>query len=267
VVKARAAGRVVGLASGALLQLLRDERTRVASEDTAVYTAVEWLERHPEALAKASQLLAVLRLPHCSATFLTHGGIRQHLCAWGVPEDEMYQLGALCALGDKQPADWLAYVSHHHPQWQMSRRPVSVVKQLQQEWQLPLSQLKPMFERAQLEGARQMMVQTETSIWQGREWQCGVYVEEEGEFGFFLKSSGPARFIDSVQVTGSQSGKGITWCGVACHHVFLHAVLRYGVIEPSEPITWAQLQQQLEERYLNHAGDVLHISLTISDVA
>jgi hypothetical protein len=86
---------LLGLPLGALLQLLGDERTRVASEDTILFTAAKWLEYHPGAESQASQLSTVLRLPRCTASCLTSSSTKAFLSQIGITEDERCSLAAM----------------------------------------------------------------------------------------------------------------------------------------------------------------------------
>jgi hypothetical protein len=63
----------------ALLHLLLDERTQVASEDTVLYTVATWLQRHGCTPSRARQVLDVLRLPHCSPSCLHSRAVKKVL--------------------------------------------------------------------------------------------------------------------------------------------------------------------------------------------
>jgi hypothetical protein len=195
---------VCSLPFGALLQLLRDERTRTAdgSEDTAVGTAASWMDEHSGDVAKAQQLLAVLRLPHCSVTYLTCETTREHLGEWGVSSREMYDLPALCTLTDEQRNSWLCKQVTHRKAWGLPRRPSSFVPQLSQDWKLPLADLRAAYDKSKDASgppdASLLLRMDNPAIWRGRAWGFGAYVNAQGGFGLCLEVNVSRACVDIV---------------------------------------------------------------------
>jgi hypothetical protein len=254
--------RLLALPLGALLQLLGDERTRVASEDTVVQTALQWLEQHRGDSSKAPQLLAVLRLPLCTATFLTSSSIRWFLRVGGVSADEACDLMAMPALSDAQRADWLQVAYAHRPAWHLPRRPASSVMQLQYSWRLPLAEVKKAFE-----SAGQGTIPAPARIgWHGRVWQCGLFVSASGVVGIYMKCHQKACCSCVLAMHfAPPSNQQVQW---RLTDKFVNRMLPLQLLPRSaEGATWAQIRAQLEERQVVHPGDMLHCSMTIGKVA
>jgi hypothetical protein len=258
---------VLFLPIGALLQLLGDERTRVASEDTILHTAVMWWggihhRRSPSDLNKAPQLLAVLRLPQCTATFLTDSRSRKFLLRGGVTKDEACDLYSMPALREAQRADWLQVAYAHRPAWRLPRRPPSTVMHLHHCMRLPLASVRKAFESGQ-QGTS--CLSAPNLVWHGRVWQYGVYVSCNGTLGVYMRCYNKACCSAVLAVHSVSEGSGLRW---ELHDRFVSRMLFCQLCSAmSEDASWARLRAQLEEHQLVHPGDMLLCSLSVGNVA
>jgi hypothetical protein len=160
---------LLGLPLGALLVLLRDGRTQVFKEDTAVYTAGRWMKEHPGTSSQQQrQLVDVLRLPHCTPTYLVN--VVAPAASWlrgaGLTEAEALQLCALPPDAGKRQV-LLKEALGHKAAWQQLARPDSTLQTLKVELKLPV---------ADLEGAVKEKTSVDTNhegslvVWSGRRW-------------------------------------------------------------------------------------------------
>jgi hypothetical protein len=251
----------------ALLQLLRDDRTQVAGEDTAVFTAMVWLNEHPAAVSRAPQLLAVLRLPHCTPTHLSQPPIRSRLREWGLSEDEACDVCAMAALPDRRSARWVELSYSNRAAWLLPRRPVSCVKQVQVQWQTSLGDLQSAFELTMRDG-RYRLLPPEISgvVWNGRVWRGGVFVSNnplQGEFGMYVSCPDGRACCD---VEGIWSSRLAPDEDNAWAYQDVHLDDRADLLHSRGHTSWAQLRQRLEDEQLVHPGEQLHIQYTVRNV-
>jgi hypothetical protein len=164
--------QLLGLPLPALKQLLQDPRTKVASENTVWYTLDRWCKhqaaksaRRKAAAATASakaartgaaggdathqhtaevmELASLVRLPHCSASYLPMVISRSTLAAAAFTAEAL----AVAALLQQQPQLHSELRAAWHPvvvkftAWQLGRRPASAVKFLRLQWKLPVQQI------------------------------------------------------------------------------------------------------------------------------
>uniref|UniRef100_A0A383W349 BACK domain-containing protein n=1 Tax=Tetradesmus obliquus TaxID=3088 RepID=A0A383W349_TETOB len=117
--------QLLGLSFNALLQLLQHADTRVATENTVVYTITEWYEARAEddqSIQQLKQLMRLVRLQHC--TFYYAGTVMM----------QSILANTHCPALKKYPA------------WGAEQRPASA-KQPVIEWQLPLSLVQAAVEK------------------------------------------------------------------------------------------------------------------------
>jgi hypothetical protein len=138
---------LLGLPFGALLQLLRDERTQVASEDTAVYTALWWLKRAGNCADleyQQQQLGSVLRPQHCTVTFLARVAVGK-TTGW-VYANDRWVLEGLLAVAGKSKKKRREWGENEAPDdkaaWRLPPRPRSAVAPLELSWDLPLAEVE-----------------------------------------------------------------------------------------------------------------------------
>jgi hypothetical protein len=256
---------LVSLPFGALLQLLGDERTQVASEDTAVLTAETWLMHNPDKEGQLPELLAVLRLPQCTASYLISSSISQFLHKMGVTEDEERDLYTMLALPEVESANLQAQYPHI-PAWQLPRRPASSVMQLQLSWNLQVTSLQRAFESAQ--DGPSCHPSVHRRIWHGHGWECGAFVTAKGGFGLYLTCLDGRAFCHVDFAIERQAGSVLppaAWqlagqCIQGVHHSYLWA-------DGAEYVTWEQLSSWLVAEQLVQPSGGIRCSLAITKVA
>jgi hypothetical protein len=258
---------LLALPLGALLQLLKDDRTAVASEDTAVYTAAAWLAAHEGAAVSASQLLGVLRLPWCTATYLSATRVRNDLTSWGLSLPEVCDLGAMAGLPDSGRRSWARSVYPRRTAWHLARRPASAVAQLEVDAQLSLSELQVMYGEATAADAGGRLATrspTGTHVWQGRAWQVGLYVrmKDAPQVGMFMCCPTVGACCDAQLrlLATAEAGREMVSCKTA----------RYVTVMDKSSVyassSWAELRAWLEARHLVHPGGLLHFTCTVTKV-
>uniref|UniRef100_A0A383VAU3 BTB domain-containing protein n=1 Tax=Tetradesmus obliquus TaxID=3088 RepID=A0A383VAU3_TETOB len=166
--------RLMWLPQPALLQLLRDSRTRVASENT-VYRVINswllcwkqkmqerlqhvadgqerlWLKRLAQQtlLRTAQELMQQVRMQHCTPLFVSTDMPRAELAKVCLSLAQMADASALVfAANSNMPQQALAPLRegsaaiNKYPAWTAAKRPASAMQQLEMQWCLPLQQLK-----------------------------------------------------------------------------------------------------------------------------
>jgi len=266
-----------GMPFNALLRLLKHSRTRVASEDTAVYTAARWLEEHPGAAGRASELVAELRLAHCTPTFLmssssdNDGGeencVGELLHVGGVTQQEMMQLCAMSGTNTTCRDGWLRRECQHRPSWQKPPRPASSVTQLRITWQLPLSELQGKLKGRKKE-AGNVHLHHEKVMWCGRPWVLGLCATPEGDAWLHVKCLRPAAFCQ-VQLTVKYLNR---VSREELRDVYIGGPPRSRIVG-REMFCWGpgktcvQVGEWLREQQLVHPGDKLHLGCVVTSVA
>ncbi|WIA32899.1 hypothetical protein OEZ86_006070 [Tetradesmus obliquus] len=159
-----------------LLQLLRDERTRVASENTAAHALLEWSEDKDISPEHLKQLASLVRMPRCSHLYITTV-LLQH------PEDvvEAFGLGhllnaAACSAAGSQLVEEIdsSPTRREYPGWFLPARPASSMQQLVIDWHVKLQDVKVMFEQRVAEN------RIEAYFGQNRNWGVTTFVFNGG---------------------------------------------------------------------------------------
>jgi hypothetical protein len=267
--------QLLGLPLGALLQLLRDERTRVASEDTAVYTALRWLneagKQHGQQQQEQQQLAKALRLPHCTATFLSSlagpGTSLDQDMAWVYDNNPklLVEVLAVIGKGEGEQCSWVYKVHPERIALGLPPRPVSAVSQLQFEWALPLTELEQLVARPPgEEGAPKPS--SSRRWWQGRQWWLTLdYEPDNGRVTAQLcKQGAPAFVIGSIGLFCQVDGG--CWYAVEPINAEYTLTHTYGVtmVEWGPGATqWPQVKAWLMSKELVYHDDCLHLRLTI----
>jgi hypothetical protein len=269
--------QLLDLPFGALLRLLRDERTRVASEDTAVYTAQRWLATNATCGTAASrrqqqqQLAGVLRLPHCTSTFLlalARKGLPSAAdCTWVADGDAqlLMDLGMMAARPAGFSCEHSYYGYGHHwalsqkPAWQQPRRPASVVTELKLTLHIPVAPPK-----ASGSSAKQQ------AVWQGREWSwdCLWSASNIGAGLRLLRQQCGAdcAFCRSALGFSTTRGEFIPVHGGEVEQYLSRGGMGGPVLCCRPGTEWPQTKVWLQEQGYVHADGCLHLSATIKQV-
>jgi hypothetical protein len=275
---------LLGLPLDALRYLLWDGRTRVASEDTAVYTAARWLEANPGGGEQAAKsLVKLLRLAHCTPTFLSTGEdkgcVRALLRAGGVTDRTLMQLCAMRGVTDNQRLTWMAQAGLSKV-WGLLQGPrlASAVGELTITWPVPLSLLKAAFaeaQRAAAAGDDPPFVCHTGVVWQGRVWSLWLGVGADGACSLCIDTKPSAAcckvqlwYRDASGVTHGDTldrcvGSGMMFSGQG------QVVFNWG---PGK--TWGEVRAWLAEKQMVRTGggggplrEVVQLGATVTEVA
>jgi hypothetical protein len=266
--------QLLGLPLSALLQVLKDSGTQVASEDTAVYTAARWLEANPGGTTggggRAADLVSVLRLVHCTPTFLSSSDldscVRQLLCKGGITDQEVMQLCAMSGANNARRASWLSRECQHRPAWQLPCRPASSVKQLTITWQLPLSDIEEALLEKDDDSGTAYLRQEEEVLWCGREWSLGLCLVPDGKVWLHLVCWEPAAACCNVQLQVMHTNR-INNQRLQDGYTGGPQILGRRMFEWGADKAWPQVVEWLREQSLVHPGDKLHLGCVVTNVS
>jgi hypothetical protein len=278
---------LLALPFGALLQLLRDDRTRVASEDTAVYTAQRWLVHNPAAGAGSTewqqqQLAQVLRLPHCTSSFLASLADKDpevgldYAWVYGGSTKCLVNLLAVSSnsVDTHQRIRWLQKEYPHQLAWKKGARTTSDYDRLQLVWKMPQAQFKELFEAAAKGSSKACYLPIEQhATWQARQWSLSLKVTTTGA-SLYLRNR------ESVCGGAPAVCDGVVDCKkVGARSPHRHARLNatylstggsgHGgrVVKWGAGKSWSQVWAWLEEEGLVHARNCLHLRATVTSLA
>jgi hypothetical protein len=177
--------QLLALPFEAVRQLVRDERTRVSSENTVVYTIAAWIDAAGGDGCGAMQRAALakhVRAPHLSSLYCATAGSRL-LTSWlpdisgadvhfaalfqEVDDGSMLQTRLLRAKG---------LPLARRSAWRLLPRPPSSVTEANVEWRLPLSEMRQLYERAAAAaaGSNPIEARSEAVVFQGCVWDARV---------------------------------------------------------------------------------------------
>jgi hypothetical protein len=141
--------QLLGLPFQWLQQLLQHQNTKVASEDTVVFTIDAWLKYNNRTATKQEQrdLAQTIRVAHCSPLFVgtVMPGCPWLVQAWGV--EDLMAASVLACKPNQQAVDciWsMDELRRRHPAWAKPRRPASSLTTMELSWAVPVSKLKEM---------------------------------------------------------------------------------------------------------------------------
>jgi hypothetical protein len=269
--------QLLGLPFGALLQLLRDERTRVASEDTAVYTALQWLEHNPSPPGKQqeqqAQLVGLLRLPQCTATFLAwlsepspQPEVNHRAWVYGSSPKLLIDLLAASGRSSDERHRWLRAVHQDKPTWRGHRRPPSALTQLQLSWDLPLRQLEESWAG---HSAERIVCtdKTHPSYWQGRRWWLSVeHTPGSGRGTVFVCCNNTPGFVTTT-IAVDHAREGVNGPSVSISGTYLTTGRGYHLLAwGADREEWPQVKAWLQEQGLVHPDGCLHLRATVTHV-
>jgi hypothetical protein len=266
------ATELLELPYAAILQLVQDSRTKVACEDTIVYTLGRWLEQHPDTSSEQKQQLAsTVRLLQCTATFLTSNEPVAWLLDAGCSEQELRTACVLQGRTKKQQTAWVSNFCSSRSAWNLQRRPLSD-KWLRYElvWKVPLAELRSTFDEEPNDSGKRQLSQPDGSfIWHGREWE--VYLEFSGDsnsIGVYVGTEGSRTAFECAVQASRTAGEALRFVIQAG---LVGDGYSYGcptfVPGPSGSRDWGALEASLRRQKLVHADGCLHLQAGISGVA
>jgi hypothetical protein len=191
--------QLLALPFEALRHLLSDERTRVSSENTVVYTVAAWINDNAGGVDGAMQRAALahyVRAPHLSKLYCASAG-SWLLTRWS---PHISAADVHCAT-DLQEADDSSKLRTrllkakglplaHRSAWRLPPRPTSSVKEAVVEWRVPLSEMRQLYEQAAAgaEVGESLQVCSEAVVFQGCEWEARVKCKKR-EAGVILRAT------------------------------------------------------------------------------
>jgi hypothetical protein len=259
---------LLALPLGALLALLRDDRTRMAREDTAVYTAERWLQQHRGAvsLQQQQQMMGVLRLPHCTPTYLADAvaPAASWLRRAGLTEKEALGLCALPGLGSSERQSCLKRRYKDRTTWQLLARPASSVKEVEVKWQLPLCKVEEAVTSKTMTSVRPEEAE---QTWAGRRWGIGTDLDVT-RLRVYLKSFNAGAGLHAKYTVISTQGASVSRSSLGVYVPSgtsgwgFPTLLNWGADQD-----WPQVKEWLEGKKLVHPDGCLHLSITVSNVS
>jgi len=177
----------------ALVALLADDRTRVATENTVVYTACAWLAQHGGGTPEQQDALAdAIRIPHVTPLYLA--GVTAQ-CGWvtrSIRPHELHLASAFAAAPEGVQDRMLRNQSmpfSNREAWQLPKRPASgAPKDLEIIWEVPLAQLQSLHEQARSGAVAR--AESPVHVFEGLEWDLRLHAQLKPSPGSYGGSRG-----------------------------------------------------------------------------
>lgn len=179
--------RLLSLPFAAVKALLADNRTRVTSENTAVYTAARWLDAadgidDPVGSAEAIELRRLIRVAHLTPRFAASLAGGQ---VWQGEERELLMQAPLLQ-ADDVVEDLFPELEDDHPLLFSTPRPASSVKSVVLEWSPTLADIKAEV----VKGER--FVSPAAAVWQGWPFHIQLSQWDDGELSMSAEVHAPS---------------------------------------------------------------------------
>jgi hypothetical protein len=189
--------QLLGLPFQGLKQLLQHQETKVASEDTVLYTIHKWLDRQQQQGGGATKqeqqdLAQTFRVAHCTPFCV----VKMIPCcpwlveAWGV--QDLMAASALSCTPSQQTLNFIKkdqQIMNRRSAWFLGARPASHIKPGELTWAVPLQKLKELDAKARAQGGRAGVfsdLEGTVLVWSGKEFRLGVYLSPSMGLGVFL---------------------------------------------------------------------------------
>ena len=278
--------QLLGLPFQGLKQLLQHQETKVASEDTVLYTIHRWLRRITNAATEQEQqeLAKTIRVKHCSPLCV---GTMMPRCPWLVKAWGVEDLVAASVLACKPKERIVKCLSadpelkNRQPAWGLGSRPVSTVTKGELVWKVPLSKVKELDATARAEKTaaelRSRLEADGTVIWSGKAFSLQLELCSDSGIGLYLMMDGPC-------VNGRRSAWAVVNCSVDvvsphddiilpdedANEWDLGVTAGYGwndVCSLKGWATWEELEQKLRAVALVHADGCLHLQVVVHSIS
>jgi hypothetical protein len=166
----------------ALLQLLQHDDTKVASENTVVYTVQQWYQHQPEAQRseeQLKQLLQQVRMRHCTSLFVSTVMTQCPLVCSCFSTQEL-GLAWQCSMHDsfKVLQQAKSSVLETYPAWSADKRPASGMQRL--GWRLSLNTLEDAAQRFLSDSREAVLCGGRTFLLQGQACQFKLKLTSSG---------------------------------------------------------------------------------------
>jgi hypothetical protein len=262
--------QLLELPYAAMLQLVQDSRTRVASEDTIVYTLGRWLAQHPDTSSKQKQQLAdTVRLPLCTATFLSSSDAIAWLLDAGYTQREL--LMACLLHGSRQQeerTEWVINFGEHRAAWQRRRRHRSNRRTADVSWVVPLADVRGLVEQEADRGQRSLFWPEPCFIWHGRELQLCLGLDDDADSIKLYVSGDNSYSSIFCRLQASRTAGGVLKHDTKGNIVepdYMQGCLEL-VPVPSADGQWAAVEAALREARLVHDDGCLHLKIVITRI-
>lgn len=261
------AEQLLQLPFAAMLQLVQDGRTKVASEDTVMYTLERWLGENPDTSSEQQQQLAdTVRLPLCTATFLSSAKRVAWLLDAGYTQQELLMACVLQGYIRLQEENtWVLECRQQRAAWDMKKRPSSSRSSASRAWTVPLAEVRSMVEKVTTDGLRRACMPRPPCIWQGREFTLTLtYDDGDDSIGLYLglcnaTSAATCCTFKALQIEGRSREHTMTGRLVGA---YIHGWLSF-VPVPDAAKDWAVVEAALRRERLVHDDGCLHLEATI----
>jgi hypothetical protein len=260
----------------ALLQLLQHNQTRVASENTVVFTVQQWYQQQParqRQQGQLQQLLQEVRIRHCTPYYVSTVMTQCPLVSSCFSTLELGLARECCtADGFEDLQEGRSPVLQQYPAWSADKRPASGMQQ-QVVWRLPLSELQAAVKKHLDDPdpeAASAVVNTRSCLLQGQ--HCRVYVRC-GSSGrpavlpgrwvrvqlALLLTKGAVRRVrfqvtaEAATPAGEHIVRGPDTAVFASTAITCEPYMGY-VITKLDGSSWQQIEQDLRQQQLVHAA-------------
>lgn len=159
--------QLLKLPYAAFKQLLAESTTRVASENTAAYSVMRWVEQWKPEDEQLCELISLVRMAHCATAYVATVMSSADSCfSRCLAAEELQVAVAVSALGcDAEEAD--NPTIRRFPNWCADKRPASALDKLTIEWQVLLDDLRPLVEQSLCRSERSEPLQGKQCMHQG----------------------------------------------------------------------------------------------------
>jgi hypothetical protein len=169
---------LLALPSDVLLQLLQHEETRVATENTVVFTIERWQAAQDAGQEQVQQLVQSVRMRHCTPYYAGTVMPRSSTVRQGVEREARPLMRECCTPeGCDVLASACCSVLEKYPAWSAPPRPKSE-QQPVLEWRLPLSTLQSAVKQLFTNGGKVHVGYSAPSIVQGQPMQITAEVTD-----------------------------------------------------------------------------------------
>jgi hypothetical protein len=264
---------LLALPHAAIMALLADERTRVASENTVMHTIEDWLDEYelePDS-AQAEELLALVRVARLTPHYARTVFCESELAKAHLSQSELTLASMLPLVGDG-PVNGLCNRQH----WRLPARPRSALADaVVLEWCPTLAELEACVTSLPAEGEGRSTVDgPKDAVWQGwplnLQMHCRRTASDHVELWFSLTVEPPlsaagALIEHTFEAVAASGGGGVTASSNPCLFTFTNKSWTAdgdffglgkagGDGNAGPPKEWAGVEAALRAKRLVHGG-------------
>jgi hypothetical protein len=267
--------QLLQLPFAAILQLVQDSRTAVMSEDTVVYTLRRWLEEHPNtSQAQRKQLADTVRLPLCTATFLSSCSAVAWLLEAGYTHRELRMACLLQGTWQLKweegidPGTWAKPFEASRAAWQCGPRPEATWRSVGTKWTVPLADVRSLVQQ-ESDNRDGVMAKCGKLIWQGREFQLylkvSTHTDKQHYMGLYVQAVGDTCASLSLTLRACRTlGEPLLQRFIGC--MVGECGWQTLLPLPEPPREWAVVEAALQQKQLVHADGCLHLEALLTRI-